>query len=143
MTRMSKIQHPVHLLARDPDVQRVQCIVLAAPWPESVRKAQKVLFPDLVENRPYRVLDDFVFQRRDSQWSLPSIGFRDPDSPRRLRSICPAMDSPVQVAQSRLQVFSIFFPRHSVHSRRSLFLQAVVTIPEQIDGHMVQQSREP
>src|SRR5713101_2857117 len=31
------------------------------------------------------------------------------------------MDSPVQVAQSRLQVLSIFFPRHSVHSRRSPF----------------------
>ena len=33
-----------------------------------------------VENCPYRVLDDFVLQRRDSQWSLPSIAFRDPDS---------------------------------------------------------------
>jgi hypothetical protein len=52
------------------------------------------------------------------------------------------MDSPVQVAQSRLKALSIFFPPHSVHSRRSLFLQAVVTIPEQIDVHVVQQSGE-
>jgi hypothetical protein len=75
-----KIQHPVHPLACDSDVERVQRIVLASPWSEAIRKAQKVLFPNLVENRPYRVLDDFVLQRRDSQWSLPSIAFRDPDS---------------------------------------------------------------
>lgn len=43
-----KIQHPVHLLACDSDVERVQRIVLAPPWPESIRKTQKVLFPDLV-----------------------------------------------------------------------------------------------
>jgi hypothetical protein len=76
-----QIEHPVHFLLRDPDVQRIQRFVLAAPRPEPVRKALEVLFPDLVENRPYRVLYDFVFQRRDSQWSLPSIAFRDPDSP--------------------------------------------------------------
>jgi hypothetical protein len=72
--------------------------MLTAPWPESVRVAQKVLFPDLVEHLPYRVLHHFVFQRRDPQWSLPPIGFRDPDSPRRLRLICPSMEPPVQVA---------------------------------------------
>jgi hypothetical protein len=44
-----------------------------------------------------RVLHDFIFQRRDSQRSLPSVGFRDPDSPRRFRLICPTMDSPLQV----------------------------------------------
>src|SRR6266508_728081 len=117
--------------------------MLTAPRPESVREAQKVLFPDLVENPPYRVLHYFVFQRRDSQWSLPPIAFRDPDSPRRSRLIGPSMDAPVQVADSRLQAFSILPPRHPVHSRRSLLLQTVVTIPEQIDRHMVQQSRVP
>ena len=61
-----KIQHPVHPLTCDSDVERVQRIVLAAPWPEAIREAQEVLFPDLVENRPYRVLDDFVLQRRNS-----------------------------------------------------------------------------
>jgi hypothetical protein len=44
--------------------------VLAAPWPETIREAQKILFPDLVEDCPYRVLDDLVFQRRDSQREL-------------------------------------------------------------------------
>src|SRR5215469_8101607 len=75
-----KVENPVHLLSGNPDVERVQRIVLASPWSEPIRKAQEILFPNLVENPPYRVLDDFVLQRRDSQWSLPSIAFRDPDS---------------------------------------------------------------
>jgi len=73
-----QIERRVYFLALDSDIQR---ILLAAPRPETIREAQKVLFPDLVENRPCRVLYDFVFQRRDPPWSLPSIGFRDPDSP--------------------------------------------------------------
>ena len=61
---------------------------------------------------------------------------------RRLRSLCSTMDSVMQVAQLRLKALPIFFPPHSVHSRRSLFLQAVITIPEQIHVHVVQQSSE-
>ena len=72
--------------------------MLASPRPETVRESQKVLFPDVVENRPYRVLYDFVFQRRDPQWSLPSIGFRDVDPARRSRLIRTAMDTPVEVS---------------------------------------------
>jgi hypothetical protein len=61
-----KIEHPVHLLTCDSDVERVQRIVLASPWPEPIRETPEILFPYLVENCPYRVLDDFVLQRRDS-----------------------------------------------------------------------------
>src|SRR3954453_5234207 len=61
-----KVEHPIHFPARDPDIQRVQRMMLAAPGPESIRKAQKVLLPDLVENCPDRVLYDFVFQRRNA-----------------------------------------------------------------------------
>lgn len=137
-----QIENPVHSLAHDPHPQRVQCICLAAPRPESVAEAQKVLLPDLVENRSHRVLDDFVLQRRDPQWSLPPIGFWYPDSARRLRMIRPAMDSPMQVAQARLQVLSILLPRHPIHSRRRLFLQTVVALPEQVDAYVVQQGCE-
>src|ERR671935_1515053 len=116
--------------------------MLAAPRSETVAEALEVLFPDLVENRLHRVLNDFVLQHRDPQWSLPSIGFVYPDSARRLRSISSAMDPPMQVGKPSLQVLSIFLPCHPVHSRRRLFLQAIVTLPEQVDAHMVQQSGE-
>src|SRR5215831_6167502 len=53
------------------------------------------------------------------------------------------MDSPVQVAQSRLQVASIFLPCHPVHPRCRPLLQLVVAPPELIDSHMMQQGCEP
>src|SRR5271167_3394524 len=65
-----KIEHPVHFLACDSNIQRVQRIVLAAPRSESVREAQKVLFPYLVEDRSYRGLDDLILQRREGQREL-------------------------------------------------------------------------
>jgi hypothetical protein len=71
--------------------------MLLAPRPEPVRKIQKVLFPDRVENLHHRGLDDFVLQRRDTQWPFPPIVFVDPDSPRRLRAIGPTMDTSVKV----------------------------------------------
>jgi hypothetical protein len=117
-----EIQNPVHFPVHDPHPQRVQSILLAASWPESVAEAQKVLFPDLVENRSHCVLDELVLQRRHSQRPLPTIGLRDPDSARRLRSIGSAMDSSMQVGEASLQVFSILLPRHPIHSRRRLFL---------------------
>src|SRR5215472_14188182 len=40
-----QVQNPVHPLAHDPHPQRIQGIVLAAPRPESIAVAQKVLFP--------------------------------------------------------------------------------------------------
>jgi hypothetical protein len=40
--------------------------VLAVPRTKSIRKAEKVLLIDLVEDGDYGVLDDLVFQCRDS-----------------------------------------------------------------------------
>src|ERR1700694_2253855 len=115
-----EIQNPVHFLSHHPYPQRVQCFWLAAPRPESVAETQKVLFPNMAENLPYRVLDDFVLQCRDPQRPFPPIGFLNPGSSRRSCSIGSAMDSSVQVAQACLQVFSILLPRHPIHSWRRL-----------------------
>ena len=116
--------------------------MLATPRPEPVRKIQKVLFPDLVENLYHRRLYDFVFQRCDSQWPLLTIRFRYPDSSRRFRLISPAMDASVEVGQPLLQSVSIFLPRHSVHPFSRLPVQAIVAAAEQIDVDMVQQGGE-
>src|SRR6266699_2317450 len=71
--RISRSTNPFHLLAHNAHPQRIQCVMLAAPGPETITEAQKVLFPYLVKDHPDRVLDDFVLQGRDSQWSLPPI----------------------------------------------------------------------
>jgi len=43
------------------------------PWRE-----RKVI--NLVEDRHHGLLNDFVLQRRDAQWTLPSISLRNKDS---------------------------------------------------------------
>src|SRR5580658_8478478 len=100
--------------------------MLPAPLPEPIGKALEVLFPDCVENPPHRVLNDFVLQRRDTQWPLPAIGFWDIDSSRWLRPIGSTMNPAVEVLQSLLQALSIFFPRHPVHPGRSLLLESKI-----------------
>ena len=49
----------------------------------------------------------------------------------------------MQVSEVCLQVSSIVFPRHPVHSRRRLLLEAVVAHPKQIDRHVVEERGEP
>ena len=52
------------------------------------------------------------------------------------------MDSLVEVLQPLLHALPILLPRHTVHSRRSLPLQRVIAVPEQVGRHMVQQRGE-
>ena len=59
------------------------------PWPEPIRETHAVLFIHLVEDRPDRVLDDFVLKRGNTQRPLPTVGFRDVGALRRLRTIRP------------------------------------------------------
>src|SRR5215469_13572278 len=40
-----KVEHPVHLLSGNPDVERVPRLVRASPWPVPIRKAQEILSP--------------------------------------------------------------------------------------------------
>src|SRR5215469_17824449 len=86
------VQNVVHLLLQERIRQRVQRIVLAAPRAKSIRVAEKILFINLIEDGGHGVLDDFVLQSRDSQWTLPSIFFLDVHPSRRQRSIRSAMD---------------------------------------------------
>src|SRR5450755_2270436 len=52
------------------------------------------------------------------------------------------MDPVMQIHQSPLHALLVLLPRLPVHSWRSLPLQRVVAVPEQADGHMVQQRGE-
>src|SRR2546430_609223 len=65
------VKHIVHLLLQERVRQRIQRLMLAAPRSKTVREAEKVLLIDLIEDGGHGVLDDFVFQGRDPQWSFP------------------------------------------------------------------------
>src|SRR4029077_1594254 len=80
------IEHPVHPLSLDAHRQRVQRLVRAASRTEPIRKALEVDLIDLVEDRHYGLLNDFVLQRRDAQRTLPPVSLRYKDSSRRF---CP------------------------------------------------------
>jgi hypothetical protein len=71
------VQHPVYFLHVDPGRQRVQRVVLAAPWPEAVGETAKVHLVDGVEHLDDGPLDDLVLQRCDAERPLPPVRLRD------------------------------------------------------------------
>src|SRR3984893_13701633 len=67
------VQYVVHLLALDPDNQRIHRIMRAAPGSESVREPEEVFLVDRVEHRSCRPLDDLVFQGRNRERALTPV----------------------------------------------------------------------
>src|SRR2546427_5785742 len=139
-----QIEPPVHLSRQQSRVQCIQRLMLAAPWPEPVRKSKKVGFVDSVQHLDRRALDDFVFQRRDSERSLPPVGLRDIHSTHRLRSVRSSLQPFDKILEVSLQLLAVVPPRLPVHTGRSFLLQTEV-------GHaqcfqvvdVVQKRREP
>jgi hypothetical protein len=70
------IQYPVHLRALDPNNERIQRIVRAAPRSESVREPKEVFLVDRVEHRNSRPLDDLVLQGGNRERALFAIRLR-------------------------------------------------------------------
>src|SRR5580658_1692712 len=138
-----RIEHPLHSLAMDSHTKRIQRLMRAATRPESIRKASKVHLVNLVEDAHHSLLNDFVLQRRDAQRSLSTVGFRNVDSSRWLSPIRSTMNTAVQISDATFQSVLILLPRHTVHSRRSLPLQRVKAVPEQVNAQVVEQSSEP
>src|ERR1700757_2041595 len=91
------VQNVVHLLLQEHVRQRIQRVMLAALRAEAIRESQKVFLINLVEDGGHSVLDDFVFQSRNSQWTLPSIFFLYVHSSRWQCSVCSAMNPTVQI----------------------------------------------
>src|SRR5437879_7281420 len=122
-----QIEHPVHLSRQQSRVQCIQRLMLASPWPEPVRKSKKVGFVDSVQHLDRRTLDDFVFQRRYSERSLPPVGLRYIHSTHRLRSVRSSLQPFGEILEVSLQLLAIVPPRLSVHARRGFLLQTEVS----------------
>src|ERR1700680_3956212 len=88
-----RVENEVHLLAGDPDAERVQRIVLSAPRPEPITEPEELLLVDAVQPLDGRPLDDFVLKRRHRQWALLfSVCLRYIRPARRQCPICSPMD---------------------------------------------------
>src|SRR5467141_3261859 len=121
-----QIEHPVHFLRQQSRVQRVQRLMLATPWSEPVRKIEKVRFVDSIQHLDRRALDDFVFQRRDPERSLPPVGLRDKHSTHRLRSVRSSLQPFGKVLKIPLQFLAVVPPRLPVHALRRFLLHREV-----------------
>ena len=119
------VQNPVHLPAVDPDDERIQRIVRAAPGPEPVREPEEIFLVDRVQHHDRRPLDNLVFQCGDRQRALPSVrlGYVDPSG--RLRPIRSPMDPSMQVLEIALEVCLVVLPRHAIHARSRIPLERV------------------
>src|SRR5260370_8454532 len=136
------VQHPVHPLPRDRDVQRIQRLMLAAPWPEAIREALKILLVNLIEDGSHGLLNDFVLQGGDPERPLSTVRLRYVYSSRWLRSISAAVNPAVQINESILQSGLILLPSDAVYSWDSFPLQRVKAIPKHPDRQLVNQSGE-
>ncbi len=121
-----RIEHPVHLLRHDSDVERVQRVVRAASRPEPVREAEKVRLVDGVQHLDRRALDDLVFQRGHTERPLPPVGLRDVRPANRLRPVRSPLQPLGELLEVALQVLAVVPPRLAVHARRRVSLECEV-----------------
>src|SRR6516162_3453890 len=116
------VQNVVHILRRERERQRIQRVMLAAPRAEAIREAKKILFIDLIKDGSHGVLDELIFQGRNSEWTLPSIFFLYVHSSRGQRSIRSAMNPAMKINQPIFQPGLILLPGDPVHSGSGFLL---------------------
>lgn len=105
-----RINDPIDLALLDRDCNRIQRVMLTAPWAKTIRDADKVALIDRIEYRDDGVLDDFVLQRRDAERSLSTISLRDVGSSHRLCSVAAAVYRSMQRAQPAIELLQIHLP---------------------------------
>ncbi len=139
-----QIQHPVHLLRQQSGVERIQRVMLASPRSESVRKVEEIRFVDSVQHFDGCALDDFVFQHRNSERSLPPVVLVDIRPTHRFRSVRSSLQPMGKILEIVLEGLAVVPPRLSIHPGRGFLLQAEVGLAQcfrVVD--VVQQRGEP
>ena len=82
-----RVQNPSHPLPLDAHTQRIQRLVRTPSRTKPVAESPKVHLVYRIENGNYGLLDDLILQRRNPDRSLPPVGLRYVDPPRRLRPV--------------------------------------------------------
>jgi hypothetical protein len=137
------LQDVVHLGAADPDHERVQRIVLAAPRPEPVREPEEVILVDRVQQRGRRSLDDLVLEGGHRERALVAIRLRDVPPSRRQRPVRSPMDPCMQVLDPMVEVRGIGPPCQPVHARGGLPPESEERRPQHLRADMVEERGEP
>src|SRR5580692_1361388 len=129
------IEHPAHFPRTDPNRQRVQRLMRAAPRPESIRKSQKVQFIDRIQHLDRGTLDDLIFQRGNAEGpKLPRFThLRDVNSTHRPCSVRSPLESLGEVLEVRLEGLAVVLPRLAIDSRGRILLRCQVRCPQSFD----------
>jgi hypothetical protein len=139
-----QIEHPVHFSRQQSRGQRIQRLMLAASWSDPVRESEEIRFLDGVQHLDRRTLDDFVFQRRDSERSLPPVGLRDIHPTHRLRPIRSSLQPIGKILEIPFQFLTVVLPCLPVDARRGFLLQSEVGHAQRFQVvDVVQKRREP
>jgi len=136
------VEYPVHLPRVDPHHERVQRVMRAAPWSESVAESEEILLVDRVQRRRRRPLDDLVLQSGDRERALASIRFGNIDPPAGRRPIRSPMNPRVQVFELAPEAQLVVLPRQSVDARGGVLLQFEERRFERGDVDVVQKRGE-
>ena len=112
-----RVEHPIHILRHERRVQRAQRSVRTPARPESIREAHEVDLVDGAEKLGDRTLDNLVFQCRNAEGSLTTIGFGDVHPTYRRWPIASAVHAVAQVLQLLRQPLFVRRDRFPVDSR--------------------------
>src|SRR5918996_493189 len=125
-----RIDDPVHFLRQHPDIERIQTMMLAAPWPLAVREAQKLRLVDGVKTQDRRILHDLVLKHRYSQRPWFPIGLWDVGSPDGFGSVYPTFKPPTELLKVFFQLLSVRLPRLAIDTGGGVPLEAVIRLAQ-------------
>ena len=94
------VENPPDVPSLDPERERVQRIVLAAPRSEPIAEAQELRLVDRRQGHDHRRLYDFILDGGDAERPLLAVRLRDIHPPRRQRSIRSRMDAPMEIEEA-------------------------------------------
>src|ERR1019366_6500270 len=108
------VEYVVHLLAADPDDERIQRIVLAAFWSEPIREPEEVFLVDRAQHRRRGSLDDFIFKSRNRERALAPIFLRNVTPTGWRRPVRSPFDPRMQVLNPAIKVPLVGLPCHTI-----------------------------
>ena len=71
-----RIQYPVHAPPVNTHTQRIQRLMSMPPGTKPIAESSKLHLVDFVQDGHHGLLNDFILQRRDADWPLPTVRFR-------------------------------------------------------------------
>lgn len=105
-----RVEHPVHSLPKNADVQGVQRIVLTASRSEPIGKPDEVLLVDSFQN----CRDGLVLYTQNGERPPRPVSLRDVCPSGRAGAVAAFVYTIVKIRQSLFEVFSVGLPRHAV-----------------------------